>query len=380
MEAEAKTAGSDVAVAEAPAAQPPANRMSARDLKVGTNSIAFANAGEMLAFARLMSEAGDAVPVQFRGKPGACLAVISDAVTFGMQPFQLARQAYFVNGMLAYMAQAISAIIIARAPIKSRPKYEWKGEGGDLECTVTVVDRETGETITHTSPKKKEIKVQNSPLWVSDPRQQMGYYTVRSMARLHFPEVLMGIYDLDEAATFRREIEAERPSSLASRLPGPQAGQEARVIDSGHIDRETGSKPASDAPSGLGEAKMGDVGITGDVGGTGDEGLTLTEGDVGVTGQIGAARVVEPYDGETVLERAARDWGVPETGIDLVRRLYEALHEAANRAEVEAAYALFADEVDAASEPVQKFCADLYQQALAAYPESKKPSGARKKL
>jgi hypothetical protein len=40
--------------------------------------------------------------------------------------------------------------------------------------------------------------VKNSPLWKGDVDQQLFYYSVRAFARRHFPDVMMGIYTVDE--------------------------------------------------------------------------------------------------------------------------------------------------------------------------------------
>lgn len=48
------------------------------------------------------------------------------------------------------------------------------------------------------SPPLGQITVKNSPLWKTDPDQQLAYYTGRSWARRYAPEMLLGIYDVDE--------------------------------------------------------------------------------------------------------------------------------------------------------------------------------------
>src|ERR1019366_4022029 len=55
-----------------------------RDLKIGSSGINFTNAGEVMAFAKMMSQSGFAVRPFFRDNPGACLAVIDDDIGWGM--------------------------------------------------------------------------------------------------------------------------------------------------------------------------------------------------------------------------------------------------------------------------------------------------------
>jgi len=67
-----------------------------------------------------------------------------------------------------------------------------------LQCKVTATFKGEDEPQEYTSPKVRDIKVKNSPLWVSDPQQQLGYYSVRAWVRRHCPDVLLGVYAPDE--------------------------------------------------------------------------------------------------------------------------------------------------------------------------------------
>jgi hypothetical protein len=197
----------------------PTNALAIREAKGGVTQIAVVNStvgfqivpqnfGEMLSFAQVMAKGGAMIRPHLRENPGACLGIISLAYRWGMDPFAVANKSYFVNDQTAFEAQLVAAVIINCAPIKDRPEYIYEGEGGERRCTA-VVETKAGRIIRHQSPKLKDIKPQNSPLWKSDPDQQQGYYTVRAMARLHFPDVILGVYD-------REEIEyAESPARFA---------------------------------------------------------------------------------------------------------------------------------------------------------------------
>lgn len=157
----------------------------------------FANMTDIMEFAKIMSVSQVAVPKHLRENPGACLAVVIQASEWQMSPFAVANKSYSVNDRLAYESQLVSAVILRRAPIKSRFRYEFKGEGDKRVCTVSVTTTD-GDEITHSSPMFGLINPKNSPLWKSDPDQQLGYHTARSMCRRHFPDVLLGVYTMDE--------------------------------------------------------------------------------------------------------------------------------------------------------------------------------------
>ena len=135
--------------------------------------VSFASALEVMDFAKLMAVSMQAVPPAFRNNPGLCLAVVFQAVEWRMSPFQVANKAYVVNDRLAFESQLIHAVIEARAPLKGRLRCEYLGEGPDLQCRVFATFK--GEDLPHeyTSPKFSAITVKNSPLWKTDPQQQM---------------------------------------------------------------------------------------------------------------------------------------------------------------------------------------------------------------
>jgi len=165
------------------------------------SKIAPQSLGEVVRFSELMAKADIALPPHLRGNVGACMAVAMQALEWQMSPFAVASKSYAVKGAIAYEAQLIAAVVNTRSGIKGRLKYAYEGQGQDLVCTVTgTID---GETLDYESPRLGDIKVQNSPLWKGDPRQQLGYFSARSWARRHTPEVLLGVYDRDEAQQFQ---------------------------------------------------------------------------------------------------------------------------------------------------------------------------------
>lgn len=173
--------------------------------------VSFASALEVMEFAKLMALSQQAVPLAFRNNPGMCLAVAFQAIEWRMSPFQVANKAYVVNDRIAFESQLIHGVIAARAPLKERLSCEYAGENAERQCTVSGIFTD-GAIRTYTTPKLRDIKVKNSPLWTSDPDQQLWYYGSRSWARKWCPDVLMGIYS-------REEIEAD-PNIGQPELPG----------------------------------------------------------------------------------------------------------------------------------------------------------------
>jgi hypothetical protein len=157
----------------------------------------FANMTDIMEFAKLMSVSTVAVPKHLRENPGACLAVVIQASEWQMSPYAVANKSYSVNDRLAYEAQLVAAVILRRAPIKSRFRVEYSGEGDKRRCKVSVTTHED-EVVFYESPPFGLITPKNSPLWKADPDQQLYYFSARSLCRRHFPDVLLGVYTMDE--------------------------------------------------------------------------------------------------------------------------------------------------------------------------------------
>ena len=216
---------------------------SAIGLTAGNGSkIAPQNLGEVVRFAEVMCKADIALPQHLRGNAGACMAVALQALEWEMSPFAVASKSYSVSGRIAYEAQLIAAVVNTRSGIKGRLRYEFIGEGNDLSCKVTgVLD---GEECTYESPPFSAITPKNSPLWKTDPRQQLAYYGARSWARRHCPEVILGVYDRDEmegrGPDNARDITPSQLSVMQRLQARQQEPQETREgFDADFVQRET---------------------------------------------------------------------------------------------------------------------------------------------
>lgn len=158
---------------------------------------------EVMDFAQLMAKAGPAIPPAFRGQPGACLAIAMQALRWEMDPFSVAQKAYATtdrsgNERIAYEAQLIAAVINTRGPFEHRPSLEFKGEGDAMFCIASATIRGERDPRTIKTAKISGINPKNSPLWKSDPEQQLSYYALRAFGRRWCPEVLLGVYSPDE--------------------------------------------------------------------------------------------------------------------------------------------------------------------------------------
>jgi hypothetical protein len=59
--------------------------------------------------------------------------------------------------------------------------------------------------------------VRNSPLWVSDPRQQLAYLAIKRWSRLYTPDVILGVYTPDEIVE-REELDVTPVQSTVKNI------------------------------------------------------------------------------------------------------------------------------------------------------------------
>lgn len=148
--------------------------------------------------AKSMSQAKVTIPKHLADSPADCYAVILQAIQWKMNPFAVAQKTHVINGTLGYEAQLVNAVIQRSGAIVGHFHYEYRGEGGALECRVgAILKGESGitwgEWLSFAS-----VTVKNSPLWKTNPRQQLGYLQVKNFGRLYTPGAILGVYTPDE--------------------------------------------------------------------------------------------------------------------------------------------------------------------------------------
>ena len=190
----------------------------------------------IMSFAKVMASGRSTVPAHLQRNEADCAAVVTQAVMWKMNPYAVAQKTHVVNGQLGYEAQLVNAVISTSGALRGRPEYEWfgpwekvmgkfnikqkpaTGNPGDKDykkateyrvpgwvmsdekgCGVRIWATIKGEEV----PRYLELlleqaSVRNSPLWATDPKQQLAYLAVKRWARLYVPDVLLGVYTPDE--------------------------------------------------------------------------------------------------------------------------------------------------------------------------------------
>jgi hypothetical protein len=196
-----------------------------------------------------MAKGRSTIPAHLAGNAADCTAVIMQAMGWRLNPWAVAQKTHVVNGALGYEAQLVNAVIQNSGATEDRFNYEWyglweniigkskvmqvpaKGKYGDKDYKKAYEYRvpdygmqdENGLGVRvwatikgESTPRILDLllvqaSVRNSPLWSTDPKQQLAYLAVKRWARLYTPDVIMGVYtpdELDEGSPRSRDMGA----------------------------------------------------------------------------------------------------------------------------------------------------------------------------
>ncbi len=189
-----------------------------------------ASMDSMYRMAEIMAKCKSTIPDHLKGNPGDCMAIVMQAVSWQMNPYAVAQKTHIVNGVLGYEAQLVNSVIQSSGVTIDRFHYEWYGpwekiigktkvikmpaKEGKKEYEFRVPDYSLadenglGIKVSATLKGEKEPRVldlllvqasvRNSPLWATDPKQQLAYLAVKRWTRLYAPDVILGVYTPDE--------------------------------------------------------------------------------------------------------------------------------------------------------------------------------------
>lgn len=153
---------------------------------------------DMMELAKSIATGTISIRKHLRNSPGDILVLMMQARAMNLEPIGVMNKSYSVNDQLCFESQLIHAAVQKMAPLERRLDADFIGEGPARQCIVTGHLKGEPKPKVYTSPKIVDIKPQNSPLWKTDPDQQLFYYSVRAWSRRWVPDILLGVYSKDE--------------------------------------------------------------------------------------------------------------------------------------------------------------------------------------
>lgn len=178
------------------------------------------------AIASHMAKAEGMMPRHLIGKPEACFAVISRAITWNLDPYSVAMATYQTpGGSIGYAGTLIQAILENSGGLDGGVKFEHGGDwskvqgkfkietspkGGKYPVPLWGQKEAEGLYVIVSAKVKGELEPRtlkfelneafplNSPLWATAPNRQICYTACRAFGNLATPALLMGVpFDVD---------------------------------------------------------------------------------------------------------------------------------------------------------------------------------------
>ncbi len=199
----------------------------------------------LVTFSEMMAKSTISVPEHLRGKPSDCMAIAMQAAQWGMNPFAVAQKTHIVSGRLGYEAQLVNAVVQQSGAIAGSFRYEYRGDGQNVECRVGAILRGDSEVTWGEWLSASSVQTKNSPLWKTNVKQQLGYLQVKNWARAYAPGAILGVYTPDDL-----EVVPGGTTDMgqADEIPaGPRRKSEAPAPAATVIDNDTGEITAATA-------------------------------------------------------------------------------------------------------------------------------------
>lgn len=174
---------------------------------------------KMMTLAEQMAQSKLSVPEHLRGNIGDCLAIITQAMLWNMNPFAVAQKTHVVSGRLGYEAQLVIAVVQNSGAIRGAFRFESRGEGAGIETRCGAVLRGESDVTWGEWLSANSVTTKNSPLWKTNVRQQMSYLQAKNWSRLYCPGAILGVYSVDE-------LEDIDPAAPRAAAPAPAAKPE----------------------------------------------------------------------------------------------------------------------------------------------------------
>lgn len=173
------------------------------------------NFDKLWRMAEALANSALSVPKELKGNIGDCLAIVTQAMIWGLNPFAVAQKAHVINGKLGYEAQLVNAVVMQSGAIRGSFRYEHEGD----RCRVGAVLRGEAEITWGEWLSAASVQVKNSPLWKVNPKQQMSYLQLKNWTRAYCPGALLGIYTADELEDMREAMPPAAVVESLSKLP-----------------------------------------------------------------------------------------------------------------------------------------------------------------
>jgi rubrerythrin len=197
------------------------------------------------------------VPEVYRGKPEDCLIAIDTAMRLNVAPLMLLQNSYIVHGRPGMEAKLVIALVNNSGNFTDPLDYEIDGEDpAEKSYRVRAFATRTstgkilyGPWITWDIVKAEGWESKSGSKWKTIPALMFAYRAATWFARMHCPEVLMGMQTVDELEDVgeRRQVESHDVTTMNG-IAGAKAKLQAQTQGNDEPTEPEPSTPADSEP------------------------------------------------------------------------------------------------------------------------------------
>lgn len=145
------------------------------------------------------------IPQDYRGNLPNCMLALEIASRAKMSPFMVMQNLDIIHGKPSWSSKFIIAMING-CGLYTRLRFKVEGEGNNMSCYATCKEIETDEVLVGTKitmqmAHAEKWTTKTGSKWKTMPEMMIKYRAAAFFAREHCPELLMGLYTVDENET-----------------------------------------------------------------------------------------------------------------------------------------------------------------------------------
>lgn len=174
----------------------------------------------------------DIIPDKFRNKPGNCLIAMDMSSRMGMSTQFVMSSLDIIKGKPSWSSQFIISAINSCGRFEPL-RFELTGQGNTMACFAWTRYKSDGTQVKGTTITAAMVKAEGweskpGSKWKTMPEQMYQYRSASFFGRLHCPDVLNGMYSVEESMDIANSV-APRVVSATSKLLGeaPKQAEEA---------------------------------------------------------------------------------------------------------------------------------------------------------
>ena len=161
-----------------------------------------------------MLSSSNLVPKEFQGNIQNTMIALEISNRIGASPLMVMQNLYIIHGKPSWSSSFIIAAI--NSTNKFSPlRFEVSGEGDDRGCVAWVIEKGTDQRlesprVTIGMARKEGWLTKTGSKWATMPDLMLRYRAASFFGRLYTPEILMGMYSVEEVQDVKKEAKIDK--------------------------------------------------------------------------------------------------------------------------------------------------------------------------